>query len=388
MFLKLLCLAALPAGGPDWSPAADVAVPAFDQTTSVVAPTVRGQSPYGSPYYGGEPAPSGPPRYVPAQYSPAPYTPADPFGGTSGPPPVFNPPPATRPPVTPGFGGVPSGAPVLDSYGVNGAEPFRPGARLLFDAGFLTDASTSGPRGSLAVTELDTGLEFVSVLPGRSVFTTTFEFDQRLLDGPSTPPGLPEIPGDLYRLAADFELASPRVGPFSTRLAFTPAIATDFERGLDSGGVQFDGRAAVLYDLTPNLTLVAGAQYYDRLDDRVLPHGGLVLRRGDRWEYRLTFPEARVSYFYGKVWWGKPMWVHAGYEFNYESFQLGDRRFGAGDQIQFKDHRFLLGARKEQGWGETFLETGLVFGREIEFAGPAADVDVNEALLLRGGIRF
>jgi hypothetical protein len=51
--------------------------------------------------------------------------------------------------------------------------------------------------------------------------------------------------------------------------------------------------------------------------------------------------------------------------------------------------RFLLGARKEQGWGKTFLEAGLVFDRDVRHRNaPAADFDVGESLILRGGVRF
>ena len=59
------------------------------------------------------------------------------------------------------------------------------------------------------------------------------------------------------------------------------------------------------------------------------------------------------------------------------------------DAVQFSDLRLTLGARKEQGWGRTFLEAGYVFDREVEFAeSPGADFEVGDALILRGGLRF
>ena len=95
-----------------------------------------------------------------------------------------------------------------------------------------------------------------------------------------------------------------------------------------------------------------------------------------------------MSYFYGPVL-GKPMWVYSGFRFRREAWQFTRDTDGARDAVQFTDWRFVVGARKEQGWGRTFLEAGVVFDRDVDFRDAAGeDFDVGETLILRGGVRF
>ena len=303
--------------------------------------------------------PAGPPVFVPLAPQPAPL----PFAA----------PPAPR------FTG---------EYGVINARPFDLAPELRFDAGYLFPASTSRP-GSLAVTELDFKLPVTTPAFGGGVFQVTPEYRLRTLDNPGVAPGATALPGNLHRLGVDFALTTPRVGPWSATAGFTPSLNTDFEDSPTDLGTQYDGRAAVFYEANPALTLVGGVKYLDRLDDLLLPWAGAIWRPTDRLEVRAVFPDPRVEYFYGPVW-GKPMWVYSGFRFRREAWQFTPENApDAGpDAVQFSDWRFILGARKEQGWGRTFLEAGVVFDRDVDFRGAGDGFDVGETLVLRGGVRF
>ncbi|MEM9703303.1 MAG: hypothetical protein AAF907_12745, partial [Planctomycetota bacterium] len=230
------------------------------------------------------------------------------------------------------------------------------------------------------MTELDFRYEIDSPGPFGGVFTVAPEYSLRTLDGPSNDSliGQPPLPGALHRLGIDFAVTTPRVGGFSAMAGFTPSFASDFEDDLTEAGRQYDGRGAVFFEATPELTFLVGAKYYDRANDLVLPWAGAVWRPGDRWEIRVVFPNPRIEYFWGPVW-GKPMWVYAEGQFHREAWQFspGETGFPATDQVQFDDLRFLVGARKEQGWGRTFLEAGIVFDREVSFrSDPSQNFDV------------
>ena len=274
-------------------------------------------------------------------------------------------------------------------YGVTNARPFDLAPEVVFDAGHLLNASTSRP-GSLAVTELDFLFRTEAPAVGGGVFAFTPEYRLRTLDNPGVDPADVPLPGNLHRLGAEFALTTPRVGPWSATAAFTPSLNTDFEDPLTDLGTQYDGRAAVFYQVDPRLTLVGGVRYLDRLDDLLLPWAGAVWRPDDRWEVRAVFPDPQVSYFWGPVL-GKPTWVYSGFRFRREAWQFSPPQAddsSSPNAVQFTDWRFVVGARKEQGWGRTFLEAGVVFDRDVEFAGPGDDFEVGETLILRGGVRF
>ena len=350
--LLLAALAAAPPPHPGPAPLTGLrATPA----PGVIEPLVRGQSPAFAPPPGA-PSPGG---WVPA---PAPL----PFAAPPAPGAAFE-------------------------YGVTNPRPYDFAPELRFDAGYLFPASTTR-GGTLGVTELDFVLDAAAPAPGGGVFTVAPEYRLRTLTNPGVGPGDVPLPGNLHRLGADFALATPRVGPWSATAGFTPSINTDFEGSLASPATQYDGRAAVFYEANPRLTLIGGVRYLDRVDDLLLPWAGAVWRPDDRWEVRAVFPDPQVSYFYGPVL-GKPMWVYAGFRFRREAWQIrpdtADPAVASPDAVQFTDFRFILGARKEQGWGRTFLEAGLVFDRDVDFARtPGAGFDVGETLILRGGVRF
>ncbi|QDT16258.1 hypothetical protein [Alienimonas californiensis] len=342
---------------------------------------IRGQSPSGW----GAATPAGPAYGVGPGYGGVPeYGGGPAYGAPVGPPPSFGP----TMPVGPEF------APpqFQETYGVNGPQPYDFAPEFRFDAGYLFPADAEGRGDRLAVTEVDAQYEADSPGPFGTVFTIAPNYRLRLLDGPSADvaAGQPRLPGALHRLGSDFSLMTPKYGRFSATVGFAPSTNTDFEDGLTELGRQYDGRAALFYDVAPDLTLVAGAKYYDRVDDLLLPWAGFVWRPGDRWEIRAVFPEPRVEYFYGPVL-GKPMWLYAEGQFRRESWQFSPDVPGGPeiDEVQFDDLRLLVGARKEQGWGRTFLEAGVVFNREVSFKKqPDQNFDVGEALIFRGGVRF
>ena len=54
---------------------------------------------------------------------------------------------------------------------------------------------------------------------------------------------------------------------------------------------------------------------------------------------------------------------------------------GSRNQVQLEDWRLVLGARKDQGWGTTFLEVGYVFNREVEITGLDGDAGRHRFIL-------
>jgi len=388
--VTLVCFAALLAAVPGadtatagerpvWSPARD-----FDEVV------IRAQSE--SPFYEElPPAGGGIPQYpytpgAPSYPAPGTAVPGNPpdFGSPYGAPAYT--PPGVGAPYDP-FNGLPQTPGGVATYGVNGPQPFRFGPAPRLDLGYIAPADADNGYGELELFELDLEVPYASPLANGNVFTFTPQFNTRLFNGPSTPPPLPGFPNDLYRFGADFEysILNPG-GRWSGELGFNPSINTDFEQSLSGDAINWDARGVAYYKASPMLTVALGALYWDRVDDRILPYAGVIITPNDRLELRLVFPDPRISYFIGHIW-NKPTWVYARAEYNVEAYEV-EVPAGRGNQVELEDWRVLIGARKEQGWGDTFLEAGWVFDRSVEYAGPAPGFDVQDAFIFRGGVRF
>ncbi|QDT37062.1 DUF6268 family outer membrane beta-barrel protein [Stratiformator vulcanicus] len=382
MDVALLCAAALLAAPPDTESDGSFSSYHFAEGYDEV---VRAQS----PFYDELPPPGGDFGNPPTTFDPGGIPPSNGPGFPAQPPPTgpYNGDPFAAP------GGT-FGAPVPQygsggsfyTYGTNGPQPYRPGYSFDFDAGYLFDSGASSPYGSLAITEFDLELANTKIFGNGTAFTFANEFDVRLFDGPTSPNlgVFNGVPADVYRFGWDFVLDVPVAPQWSAQLAFNPSINTDFGNGLSREAFQFDGRGVLFYQASPQFTFAGGVGYWDRLDDMIIPYGGIIWTPNDRWEIRALFPKSRITYFAGHMW-GKPTWIYADIEYNVESWEV--ERGGRRDQMQMEDVRLVLGARKDQGWGTTFIEGGYVFNREFDFK-RGGGFGVDDGAIIRGGIRF
>jgi len=391
----LLCFAVLSAASPDVGAMTSSAVerPIYHVADSWDEVVIRAQS-ADSPYYDELPPAGG--GTLP-QYPYTPSVPSYPVPGTTlpGNPPTFGDPSAAPPIGTvpydpflaqPAPVGVPGNGAI--QYGVNGPQPYRFGPQPRLDVGYIAPADASNGYGDVEVFEFDGDLPIARPLSNGDVFTFTPQFDMRLFDGPASPPGRSGFPNDLYRFGWDFSYAwKDPAGAWSGELAFNPSINSDFEKSLTIDSVNWDARGIAFFQASPTLTVALGALYWDRVDDRILPYAGVIWLPDDRWELRLVFPEPRISYFMGHLW-GKPTWLYGRAEYDVEAYEV-EAPEGRQNQLEMSDWRILFGARKEQGWGQTFLEAGWVFDRKVRYADAAAPgFNIGEAFIFRGGLRF
>jgi len=287
-------------------------------------------------------------------------------------------------------------APQASRFGANGSQPFRFGWQSRYDVGFLPGADADAPAtGDLQIFETNVEWRYTAPLPTQWVMSIAPQFNLRLLEGPSfTPPAPPPpppagLPGDLYRLGLDLQLTTPSMGPVTAEFAFTPALATDFEHAYDSDAWQFDGRGALFFRTSPQWMFLLGAQYWDRLDDKIIPWVGAVFTPDDRWEIRAVFPNPEISVFIGTPW-GVPQWLYVAGEYHIESYAF-ETTVGTQDKIELEDWRAVIGIRSESNGVSSFLEGGWVFGRDVDFstaAGATPQFDLSSGFIARFGMRF
>ena len=333
------------------------------------APVIRGQGPpvtYDpSPTTAPMGAPTGAPMGTPYQPS-QPYQPRNPF--QAGPDPLM--PYLTSP------------GPTIYS-GVNGPQPQRFGFTSLFDANYITPSNSKSPAGGhMAVQEYDGALRYTSMLGPEWVFSNTAQGGARLWDGPATP----NLPGSVFRFGWDFLLHSPQYGRWSAQLDFNPSINTDLQASLGREALNLDGSATLFYQVSPQLMLVMGVQYWDRVNNIIIPNAGVVWNPNDKLEVRLLFPKSRISYFIGNHG-PAAHWIYATSEYHTEAYQVS-MPGSNHDQIQFTDWRVAVGLRSDHGWYDKYIEVGYVFGRQVQFLNTVPNYNLGDGIMARIGVRF
>ena len=332
--------------------------PAWLNSGSAERPVIRGQSPEGSF--------TTPPMTAPLM---SPFDPKDPFQIQSGPDPVL---PYVNDP----------GQQVLS--GVNGPQPYRFGFTPIFDGVFLAPAHAKSPgQGNFGIQQYDLALRHVSMLGPDWVFTNSAQFGARIWNGPNTP----NLPGSVYRLGWDFLLNSPQVGGWSAQLDFNPSINTDFQSSLGRESLNLDAYGALFYRTSPQWMFVLGVQYWDRVNNIIIPYAGAVWNPNEKLELRLLFPKSRISYFLGTVGDGSH-WLYATGEYHVESYQINMPGVSGREQIQLSDWRVGVGLRSDHQWYDKYIEVGYVFGRENIFLGNTPGFNINNGLMARFGVRF
>ena len=279
-------------------------------------------------------------------------------------------------------------APNSSVIGVNGPQPYRFGWQTKTDIGYMPSEgiSRNGSVGSLGVFEYNLELRYTTPTPWMWIVSSAPQFNLRLWDGP----GVPALDGEADRFGWDLRLTSPTYGMSTFEVAFNPSIASDFERSPSSDAWMFDGYGALMIRTSPRWLVVIGAQFWDRVNDQVLPYGGLVYTPNEVFEARLLFPRADISTFLGAPW-GVPQWLYVAGEYHIEAWEVASPIAGGlgQDQMEIEDWRVLLGVRSEYYGVTSFLEAGWVFGRHAAFLNSMnADFDLESGFIARFGMRW
>ncbi|MCA9051308.1 MAG: hypothetical protein KDA89_21370, partial [Planctomycetaceae bacterium] len=267
----------------------------------------------------------------------------------------------------------------------NGPRPYRLGWQNRLDISYMPNvAVTGGSTGSFGQFGVDYDLANTApCLPGW-VSTWTNQFRLRNWDGPTGGAGLP---GSAFRFGVDYEVETPQAGPYSLSLGITPSINSDLNASMTSDAFQLDGRGIMFFQLDQYWTLGLGAQFWDRVHDRVIPYGGLVYR-DDFWEWRLMFPESQISLFLGnEAYWSK--WAYARAEYHIEAYEISTATGTGRDEVELKDYRILMGFRMDASVYSWFIEAGWVFNRDIDYASAAnPTVSPGTAFITQVGWRY
>lgn len=265
-------------------------------------------------------------------------------------------------------------------YGATGPQPYRIGAQPILDMFYTPEESTSlGSNFESWGFDLEvTNTQPSTLFPG-TMFSLTPQFGMRNFSGPDSI----DMPESVFRTGFDLKWESAQAGPTSFVGAFNPTINSDFEDGLSSDAFNWDARVAMLFQMGGGWRGVLGVQYWDRARDLFIPHVGFIYN-SDRWEAKLTVPEAQISYFFGNEL-GCAKWIYVRGEYNVEAYEI--QRNGVSDQMETSDYRIMAGTKMDTGRLNWHLEAGWIFERDVRFKNNA-QFDVQNGFITQFGVRF
>ena len=206
------------------------------------------------------------------------------------------------------------------------------------------------------------------------------QFNYRSWSGP----GSPGLPSNAFRIAFDF----PLVIADKFEFGFTPAIVSDFDGHLNSDGYNWDFRAIGFTRKSPDLLLVWGMEFWNRVHNTVVPHVGIVWSPDERVILQLMAPKSRISYRLGTC--GETaMWAYGSIEYDVEAYQISlTSPSGRDEKIQLDDYRAVFGIRSERTCFTGFVEAGWVFNRHVKFLHGTPGFNIDPGFVGSIGLRF
>lgn len=270
------------------------------------------------------------------------------------------------------------------AYGAMGNTPYRLSWYSQRSLAYIPSSPTNGVSGDFQATEFNSSLRYATILNREMLFALTGEWNRNYWSGPT---GV-ALPPRADQFRADFEWASIDPGPWNWQIGITPQINSDFERQLTSHAYMIDARLVFLNKMSPELTLALGVTYWNRVNDYILPYGGLIWAPDDRWEIRAMFPKSRISYYIGNGI-ETDFWLYGSAEWNVDAYQVDlEDSNRTKDRIEFRDIRFLLGVNAQRRKLSAFFEGGYITDRQVTFAGKTPDFSIGDNWMLRAGFAY
>jgi hypothetical protein len=319
---------------------------------------------------------------APSPYAPAPNLP--PFGSQ----PYTTPPPGAAPYGSAPGAIYPDGLPSVFPEGgfwetVQRPIKFFQEARLRY-----TFIPANGSE-RLGLNEAETSASFaVPIIYDQAPLIVTPGFGIHLLNGPVTEaPDFAELPPNVYDAYLDFSWR-PQITPWlGANLGVRPGVFTDWQT-FTTDSIRLPSRGLAVITVTPNLQIIAGVVYLDRVDIKILPAGGIVWTPNADTRWEILFPNPKLASRMTTIGNSEVWWYVSG-EYGGGSWTF-DRTNGVSDQFDYNDIRVMLGLETV---GNTrlrmFAEAGFLFNRQIVYrTGPPTTYDLSESYMFRGGLAF
>ena len=196
-----------------------------------------------------------------------------------------------------------------------------------------------------------------------------------------------DLPSTLHDDYLEFHWLAKLNELWSADVMVTPGWHSDYQNPNGNQAFRIESHAVAAYNWTPNLKIAAGFAYWDRLNVKFIPAGGIIWTPNEYTRYELITPKPRIAFRYdcNECW---QRWVYIAGEFGGGEWAI--RQAGGFDNIlDYSDYRVMLGLEhKSLNLGlNGYAEVGYVFGRQLQYqTGP--DQNLPTTMMARLGLSY
>jgi hypothetical protein len=234
--------------------------------------------------------------------------------------------------------------------------------------------------------EIATTINFPNFLYTTEPLQVTPGFIFMFFDGPDSSTGA-DMPARAYGSYVDFGYQTNPNYQVGFDLNFRIGVYSDFNT-VTVDSIRTMGTGTFWLRATPNLTLVGGVTYLDRVDIKILPVAGVIWRPNQFTNLELVFPYPRLSVYAATIG-NTDVWWTAGAEYGGTSLTV-ERVSGLSERVDYNDYRVFGGIQwyNRATTLKGFVEAGYVFERELDYAKSNDDIDLTDTYMLRAGIAY
>jgi hypothetical protein len=234
--------------------------------------------------------------------------------------------------------------------------------------------------------EVATTLNYPNFLWSQQPLQVSPGFVLNLWDGPK-PPATADLPSQSYDAYLNFgwqPQLTPQIGGIlNTRVG----VFTDFNTFNDDS-LRLLGQGLLVLRLTPTIALKGGVEYFDRLDIKLLPAGGILWTPNERMRFDIYFPRPKAAWQLF-VMGNSTVWGYIGADIGGGSWTI-ERTNGFSERVDMNDLRAFGGFEWMNHFGLSgFIEAGWVFDRQLVYEFNKADnLSMPDTLMVRGGLAW
>lgn len=297
----------------------------------------------------------------------------------------------TSPPVL--FpGGTGSGTDGAVGWGPSGMFPYPtqgPYLKVFQDARITYEALGGGDAANdfgVENVEAATTINFPNFLYTTEPLQVTPGFIFMFFGGPNSSTGA-DMPARAYAGYVDFGYQTNPNNQVGFDVNFRMGVYSDFNT-VTVDSLRTMGTGTFWLRATPNLTLVGGVTYLDRVDIKILPVAGVIWRPNQFTNLELVFPYPRLS-VYAATLGNTDVWWTFGAEYGGTSLTV-ERVSGLSERVDYNDYRFFGGIQwyNRATTLKGFVEAGWAFERELEYAKSDDDLSLSDTYMIRAGIAY
>ncbi len=245
----------------------------------------------------------------------------------------------------------------------------------------------SGHELSLNETEIASTVLIPNFLWSNQPFLFSPGFAVSWWSGPDTGVTGFDMPSKTYMIYANFDTMTDSRRNVGLESSVSVGYYSDFVNW-SSDGIRITGTGLLWIRINPYTSFKIGAEYFDRINVKLLPAFGFFMEPSSDLKIDLYFPRPRFSHRMPKLG-NFDVWGYVAADLGGGSWVI-ERMSGLDDQVDVNEVRAYFGWEWLGPRGVTgFAETGYVFEREMLYrSNPGVKLGLQDAIMVRLGFAF